>query len=170
MKPEELLSTITPPEKIHKDCFTKEYYNTEQSLIDDLSCPDGEVCDLNIKKCVSVTDKDIIVPITIGDMIINIKGSNNIVDTLKRKIRALQPQITELVEDSISSEEKEVEIQSQISEDTKSFIPQKNPTLEEILEKMKSISGTKSATTSNQQKIKSLEKKALDKLRKCAGL
>jgi len=163
MKPEELLSTITPPEKIHKDCFTKEYYNTEQSLIDDLSCPDGEVCDLNIKKCVSVTDKDIIVPITIGDMIINIKGSNNIVDTLKRKIRALQPPITE-------SDEKEVEIQSQISEETKSFIPQKNPTLEEILEKMKSISGTKSATTSNQQKIKSLEKKALDKLRKCAGL
>jgi hypothetical protein len=42
--------------------------------------------------------------------------------------------------------------------------------LEEILEKMKSISGTKSATTSNQQKIKSLEKKALDKLRKCAGI
>jgi hypothetical protein len=140
-------------------------------MIEDLTCPDGEVCDLDMKKCVIVTDKDIIVPITIGDMILNIKGSNNIVETLKQKIRALQP-----VKEVSSVESKSVEQESEIEEpsvEEEKIVPlikTKNPTLEEIVEKMRDISGSKSVTTSNQQKVKVLQKKALEKLRKCAGI
>ena len=155
----------------NKECFTKEYYNTEQSMIEDLTCPDGEVCDLDMKKCVIVTDKDIIVPITIGDMILNIKGSNNIVETLKQKIRALQP-VKEVssVESKSFEQESEIEEPSVEEEKIVPLIKTKNPTLEEIVEKMRDISGSKSATTSNQQKVKVLQKKALEKLRKCAGI
>jgi hypothetical protein len=156
----EIIKPLIKEEKqiISKECFTKDSYNTYQSMIDDLSCPNGEVCDLNAKRCVQVTDKDIVVPITIGDMIISIKGSNNIVEALKQKIRALQPK------------EEVIEVEEKVIMKEKPLISQKNPTLEEIIESMKNISGSRNVTTSNQQKVKALEKKALDKLRKCAGI
>ena len=74
-----------------KKCNLKDssMLSTNEELIENLRCDEGEVCDLDKNECVPVEEiknDEIVESITIGDSIMKVKGKNAIVDALKNKI------------------------------------------------------------------------------------
>lgn len=124
----------------------------EKSIIADLTCDDGMLCNIETKMCQVPTESDVIVPITVGESIINVIGSTNIINTLKQKI--------------MSATRKDVSVSESKPFRVQSLVKSERATLEDVVRGLKTISGTGS-TTIKQSKIKLLEQQAKEKLRKC---
>ena len=133
----------------------------EKTRIQDLRCDDGMVCNLDKKQCVVATDDDVVVPITIGSTVINVIGSNNILNALKEKI--MRAKVKELPTYEYKEEMSDIKVGSV------PIVKSERPSLEDVVKGLKSISGNRNLTT-NQQKIKVLERQAAQMLKKCVGL
>jgi len=147
--------TLSKPLPVQKRCNTIEITpeTDEKTIIANLSCDDGMLCNVETKMCEVPKSDDVIVPITVGDSIINVIGTTNIINTLKQKI------LDATRKDKV--EEKEIVIPV-----TRTLVKTERPTLEDVVKGLKTISGAGS-TTMKQSKIKLLEQQAKEKLRRC---
>ncbi len=137
----------------------------DETRAKDLSCGEGKVCNLDMSMCVVEGDvKDPIEEMTIGGMLIKVVGSNAILNKLKEKIMKSGGEIPA---EPVAEEEPQAE---EPAEDAfKSLVPGVRPTLESIIQGIKSIS--KSTTiVSEQSKIKAANRKCLERIAKCAGI
>jgi hypothetical protein len=102
--------------------------------------------------------------ITIGGMLVKVVGSNAILNKLKEKIIKSGGEIPAepVVEEELVEEEPAVDV-------FKANIPGVRPTLESIIQGIKSISRSTNIV-SEQSKIKSANKKCLERIAKCAGI
>ena len=101
--------------------------------------------------------------ITIGGMLVKVVGSNAILNKLKEKIIKSGGEIpAEPTEELVEEEEPAVDV-------FKANIPGIRPTLESIIQGIKSISRSTNIV-SEQSKIKSANKKCLERIAKCAGI
>jgi hypothetical protein len=147
--------TLSKPLPVQKRCNTIEITpeTDEKTIIANLSCDDGMLCNVETKMCEVPKSDDVIVPITVGDSIINVIGTTNIINTLKQKI------LDATRKDKVV--EKEIVIPV-----TRTLVKTERPTLEDVVKGLKTISGAGS-TTMKQSKIKLLEQQAKEKLRRC---
>ena len=142
----------------------------EETRAKDLYCGEGKVCNLDMSMCVVEDDlkgaeagKEPVEEITIGGMLVKVVGSNAILNKLKEKIIKSGGEIqTESLEEPKPEEEPAVDI-------FKTIIPGVRPTLESIIQGIKSISRSTNIV-SEQSKIKSANKKCLERIAKCAGI
>ncbi len=146
----------------------------EETRAKDLQCGEGEVCDLGMSMCVVEEDvKEPIEEMTIGGMLVRVVGSNAILNKLKEKIMKsggeipAEPQAeeepqAEVVEEESKEEEPAVDV-------FKSNIPGVRPTLESIIQGIKSISKSTNIV-SEQSKVKAANRKCLERIAKCAGI
>ena len=175
-----------------KKCNTLEKYSTIEEAKEDLICPEGESCDILGGVCRIAEDDDIVEEVMINDVLIKVIGAENIVNALKEKIKSSIEQKPEQVKEEEPEQIKEEEpeqvkeeepeqIKEEEPEQVKEEEPEpikeepifktEKPSLEEIVKGIKSISsGGKSSVTSNQKKLKVAQQKAIERLRKCAGL
>ncbi len=174
------------PSSLQK-CSTKDSYSSYDEAVQDLQCPDGEVCDLVKGVCRIAEEDDTVEEININDVIVKVIGSENIINTLKEKIKSSQVVETEpepLVE--IKKEEPIIEVEKEeplieveeepIIEEEKVVEPSlptvqvETPKLEDIIKGIKEITTEKKVATTTQQKLKVAQQKAIQRLRECAGL
>ena len=92
---------------------------------------------------------------------INVIGSNNILNALKEKI--MRAKVKELPTYEYKEEMSDIKVGSV------PIVKSERPSLEDVVKGLKSISGNRNLTT-NQQKIKVLERQAAQMLKKCVGL
>ena len=144
----------------------------EQTRAKDLYCGEGKVCNLDMSMCVVEDDlkgaeagKEPAEEITIGGMLVKVVGSNAILNKLKEKIIKSGGEIPaeeESAEEEPAEEEPAVDV-------FKANIHGVRPTLESIIQGIKSISRSTNIV-SEQSKIKSANKKCLERIAKCAGI
>jgi hypothetical protein len=133
----------------------------------DLYCGEGQVCNLDMSMCVVEDDlKEPAEEITIGGMLVKVVGSNAILNKLKEKIMKSGGEIP--AEPIVESEEEQAE--EEPAEDAfKSIVPGVRPSLESIIQGIKSISKSTNIV-SEQSKIKAANRKCLERIAKCAGI
>ncbi len=109
--------------------------------------------------------------ITIGGMLVKVVGSNAILNKLKEKIIKSGGEIpSEPKAEAEPVVEKEPLVEEEPAVDVfKANIPGVRPTLESIIQGIKSISRNTNIV-SEQSKIKSANKKCLERIAKCAGI
>lgn len=143
----------------------------EETRAKDLYCEEGKVCNLDMSMCVVEDDlKEPAEEITIGGILVKVVGSNAILNKLKEKIMKSGGEIPAepIVEPEPEAEEEKVE--EEPAEDVfKSNIPGVRPTLESIIQGIKSISRSTNIV-SEQSKIKAANRKCLERIAKCAGI
>jgi hypothetical protein len=143
----------------------------EETRAKDLYCGEGKVCNLDMSMCVVEDDlkgakgaeageagKETAEEITIGGMLVKVVGTNAILNKLKEKIIKSGGEIP--AEEETAEEAVDV---------FKSIIPGVRPSLESIIQGIKSISRSTNIV-SEQSKIKSANKKCLERIAKCAGI
>ena len=138
----------------------------EETRAKDLKCGEGKVCNLEMSMCVVEDDlKEPAEEITIGGMLVKVVGSNAILNKLKEKIMKSGGEIP--AEPVVEPEEEQAE---EPAEDAfKSIIPGVRPSLESIIQGIKSISKSTNIV-SEQSKIKAANRKCLERIAKCAGI
>ena len=133
-----------------------------------MQCGEGEVCNLDMSMCVVEDDvKEPVEEMTIGGMLVRVVGSNAILNKLKEKIMKSGGEIP-------SEPQAEAEPQAEEEEEPsvdvfKSNIPGVRPTLESIIQGIKSISKSTNIV-SEQSKVKAANRKCLERIAKCAGI
>jgi len=133
----------------------------DETRAKDLYCGEGKVCNLDMSMCVVEDDlKEPAEEITIGGMLVKVVGSNAILNKLKEKIMKSGGEIP--IEPVVEPEE-------QAEDAFKSIIPGVRPSLESIIQGIKSISRSTNIV-SEQSKIKAANKKCLERIAKCAGI
>ena len=135
----------------------------EETRARDLYCGEGKVCNLDMSMCVVEDDlKEPAEEMTIGGMLVKVVGSNAILNKLKEKIMKSGGEIP--AEPVVEPEEEEP------AEDAfKSIVPGVRPSLESIIQGIKSISRSTNIV-SEQSKIKAANRKCLERIAKCAGI
>ena len=144
----------------------------EETRAKDLYCGEGKVCNLDMSMCVVEDDlKEPAEEITIGGMLVKVVGSNAILNKLKEKIIKSGGEIpSEPQAESEPPKDAEEEPEEEPAVDVfKANIPGVRPTLESIIQGIKSISRSTNIV-SEQSKIKSANKKCLERIAKCAGI
>ncbi len=144
----------------------------EETRAKDLYCGEGKVCNLDMSMCVVEDDlKEPAEEITIGGMLVKVVGSNAILNKLKEKIIKSGGEIpSEPQAEAEPVVEKEPLVEEEPAVDVfKANIPGVRPTLESIIQGIKSISRNTNIV-SEQSKIKSANKKCLERIAKCAGI
>ena len=136
----------------------------DETRAKDLMCDEGDACNLDESRCVPISElSEPVEELTIGGMLVKVVGSNAILNKLKEKIIKSGGEIqTEPLEEPKPEEEPAVDI-------FKTIIPGVRPTLESIIQGIKSISRSTNIV-SEQSKIKSANKKCLERIAKCAGI
>ena len=174
-----------------KSCSTKDNYSSFDEARQDLECPDGEVCDLVKGVCRIAEEDDIVEEIMVDDIAIKVIGSENIINTLKEKIissqveisaspleeeqpvvdlsNEVQTSIPEVIQEEIIEPEVSLEIEEKVPEPMPT-VKVETPSLEDIVKNIKEITTEKKSVTTTQQKLKVAQQKAIERLRKCAGL
>ena len=149
--------TLSKPLPVQKSCNTIEITpeTDEKTIIANLTCDDGMLCNVETKMCQVPQSDDVIVPITVGDSIINVIGTTNIINTLKQKI------LDATRRDKVEEEEIKIPVPKK-----EKLVKTERPTLDDVVKGLKTISGV-SSTTMKQSKIKLLEQQAKEKLRRC---
>jgi len=133
----------------------------DETRAKDLYCGEGKVCNLDMSMCVVEDDlKEPAEEITIGGMLVKVVGSNAILNKLKEKIMKSGGEIP--IEPVVEPEE-------QAEDAFKSIVPGVRPSLESIIQGIKSISRSTNIV-SEQSKIKAANKKCLERIAKCAGI
>ena len=167
----------------------------DETRAKDLMCDEGDACNLDESRCDPVEEfSEPVEELTIGGMLVKVSGKNKIIEALKEKIRKSggaipveEEEIPEMGEEIIEPiiSEPEEPIIEQISERPLSEVIQESEepandifqsnlpgvriSLEDLVKGIKSI--TKSTSiTSAQNKIKSAERKCIDRIAKCAGI
>ena len=119
--------------------------------------------------CVVEDDvKEPIEEMTIGGMLVRVVGSNAILNKLKEKIMKSGGEIPEEPKAEAEPEEPKAE-EEQAVDVFKSNIPGVRPTLESIIQGIKSISKSTNIV-SEQSKVKAANRKCLERIAKCAGI
>ena len=139
----------------------------EETRAKDLYCGEGQVCNLDMSMCVVEDDlKEPAEEITIGGMLVKVVGSNAILNKLKEKIMKSGGEIP--AEPVVEPEDDQSE--EEPAEDAfKTIIPGVRPSLESIIQGIKSISRSTNIV-SEQSKIKAANRKCLERIAKCAGI
>ncbi len=149
----------------------------------DLMCDEGDACNLSKSRCDPIEESSYPVEeLTIGGMLVKVTGKNKIVEALKQKIiksGGAIPMVEseEIVEKEVSKEvskEEEKPLEEVIKESEaqdvfESKLPGTRINLEDLIRNIKSISKT-DIITSAQNKIKSAERKCIERIAKCAGI
>jgi len=144
----------------------------EETRARDLQCGEGEICDLNMSMCVKEENvKEPVEEMTIGGMLVRVVGSNEILNKLKEKIMKSGGEIPAepKAEQEPKAEEEEEPEEEPAKDVFQSFIPGTRPSLESIIQGIKSISRSTNIV-SEQTKIKAANRKCLERIAKCAGI
>ena len=163
-----------------RSCSTKDNYSSPEEAIQDLECPKGEVCDLVKGVCRIAEEDDTVEEIIINDVAVKVIGSENIINVLKEKIISSQVQpepeikLEEVKEEPVIEleevkEEPVIELE-EVKEEPMPTVKVETPSLEDIVKNIKEITTEKKSVTTTQQKLKVAQQKAIERLRKCAGL
>ena len=124
---------------------------------DDLKCKDDMVCDVDNKKCI---ESEEYTEIMINNKKIKVSGKDEVIDMITAKIASLTLPSEEVVE-----EEKEIVVERK----TEQIVPVDRKSLDSIVNTLSNILIKKPMTTA-QSKIRMADRKASDKIAKCAGL
>lgn len=170
----------------------------EETRAKDLMCNEGDACNLDESRCDPI--EELIEPVeelTIGGMLVKVSGKNKIIEALRQKIiksggtipveepieeEELPEMAEELPEEELEEKIQEIStyekplkevIEESIEEPTndifQSNLPGVRINLQDLINNIKSI--TKSTSiTSAQNKIKSAERKCIERIAKCAGI
>ena len=144
----------------------------DETRAKDLYCGEGQVCNLDMSMCVVEDElKEPAEEITIGGMLVKVVGSNAILNKLKEKIMKSGGEIPSEPEAGVEPViEPEEEQEEEPAEDAfKAIIPGVRPSLESIIQGIKSISRSTNIV-SEQSKIKAANRKCLERIAKCAGI
>jgi predicted nucleic acid-binding Zn-ribbon protein len=138
-------------------CATKDSYTSLEEMEDDLKCKDDMVCDVDNKKCI---ESEEYTEIMINNKKIKVSGKDEVIDMITAKIASLTLPSEEVVE-----EEKEIVVERK----TEQIVPVDRKSLDSIVNTLSNILIKKPMTTA-QSKIRMADRKASDKIAKCAGL
>ena len=145
----------------------------DETRAKDLYCGEGQVCNLDMSMCVVEDElKEPAEEITIGGMLVKVVGSNAILNKLKEKIMKSGGEIPSEPEAGVEPviEPEEEKLEEEPAEDAfKAIIPGVRPSLESIIQGIKSISRSTNIV-SEQSKIKAANRKCLERIAKCAGI
>ena len=156
---EYILSLVKVEKKRKADikCATKDSYTSLEEMEDDLKCKDDMVCDVDNKKCI---ESEEYTEIMINNKKIKVSGKDEVIDMITAKIASLTLPSEEVVE-----EEKEIVVERK----TEQIVPVDRKSLDSIVNTLSNILIKKPMTTA-QSKIRMADRKASDKIAKCAGL
>jgi len=156
---EYILSLLKVEKKRKADikCATKDSYTSLEEMEDDLKCKDDMVCDVDNKKCI---ESEEYTEIMINNKKIKVSGKDEVIDMITAKIASLTLPSEEVVE-----EEKEIVVERK----TEQIVPVDRKSLDSIVNTLSNILIKKPMTTA-QSKIRMADRKASDKIAKCAGL
>jgi len=159
---ETIISLLKVEKKRKADikCATKDSYTSLEEMEDDLKCKDDMVCDVDNKKCI---ESEEYTEIMINNKKIKVSGKDEVIDMITAKIASLTLPDGE--------EEKELEEEEQVIEErkTEQIVPVDRKSLDSIVNTLSNIL-IKKPTTTAQSKIRMADRKASDKIAKCAGL
>jgi hypothetical protein len=141
--------------KIIQRCFTKTNYLSFEEMAQDLSCDNGQICDINVKECVNITPEEPYEEIYIGNKLLKLKGSDNIINVLKDQIVLIK--------------EKERIVQEEQQKKKILEIKQKDkPSLMDIVTQAKKLSSTSILDSKvSSQQLNIANKEMLEKIKKC---
>ena len=156
---ETIISLLKVEKKRKADikCATKDSYTSLEEMEDDLKCKDDMVCDVDNKKCI---ESEEYTEIMINNKKIKVSGKDEVIDMITAKIASLTLPSEEVVE-----EEKEIVVERK----TEQIVPVDRKSLDSIVNTLSNILIKKPMTTA-QSKIRMADRKASDKIAKCAGL
>jgi hypothetical protein len=156
---ETIISLLKVEKKRKADikCATKDSYTSLDEMEDDLKCKDDMVCDVDNKKCI---ESEEYTEIMINNKKIKVSGKDEVIDMITAKIASLTLPSEEVVE-----EEKEIVVERK----TEQIVPVDRKSLDSIVNTLSNILIKKPMTTA-QSKIRMADRKASDKIAKCAGL
>jgi hypothetical protein len=159
---ETIISLLKVEKKRKADikCATKDSYTSLEEMEDDLKCKDDMVCDVDNKKCI---ESEEYTEIMINNKKIKVSGKDEVIDMITAKIASLTLPDGE--------EEKELEEEEPVIEErkTEQIVPVDRKSLDSIVNTLSNIL-IKKPTTTAQSKIRMADRKASDKIAKCAGL
>lgn len=154
------LLKVEKKRKVDIKCATKDSYTSLEEMEDDLKCKDDMVCDVDNKKCI---ESEEYTEIMINNKKIKVSGKDEVIDMITAKIASLTLPDGE--------EEKEIEEEEPVIEErkTEQIVPVDRKSLDSIVNTLSNIL-IKKPTTTAQSKIRMADRKASDKIAKCAGL